>query len=287
MKKQKDAFVEQILAHPDDRSIRLVYADWLVEQDDPRAEFIRIQEEMASVPVYSDRYAELKPRRKELREKIDSDWQEKMGYVPAHLPMFTNLPESRPERWRLVEEFIELWYRPLQAGDGASEAELVDAEKQLGFRLPAALREWYALAGKREDVWSIQDTLLDPLALQVRQDQGALIFLIENQCCEVWGVRAKDLGLEDPPVHRFYEPARVSPALSTFAIQMLLYVVKFSGNIRALGGSGETMRACNCLAGLFTACTLFSTILVAEKRLVFAEVESIGLPECDSHNRSC
>src|SRR5262249_51344852 len=43
----------------------------------------------------------------------------------------------------------------------------------------------------------------------------------------------------------------------------------------------------NCLAGLFTTCTLFRTILVAEKRLVFAEVESIGPPECDSHKRNC
>ena len=49
----------------------------------------------------------------------------------------------------------------------------------------------------------------------------------------------------------------------------------------------NSKRGWYCLAGLFTACTLFRTILVAEKRPVFAEVEFPGLPECDSHHRSC
>src|SRR5262249_25519644 len=52
-------------------------------------------------------------------------------------------------------------------------------------------------------------------------------------------------------------------------------------------GIDDAMNKGNCLAGLFTTCTLFRTILVAEKRLVFAEVESIGPPECDSHKRNC
>ena len=32
-----------VLAQPEDEAVRLVYADWLEEQGDPRAEFIRLQ----------------------------------------------------------------------------------------------------------------------------------------------------------------------------------------------------------------------------------------------------
>ncbi len=41
------AFLEDIVAHPDDDAPRLVYADWLEDQDDPagraRADLIRVQ----------------------------------------------------------------------------------------------------------------------------------------------------------------------------------------------------------------------------------------------------
>src|SRR5262249_59809421 len=40
----------------------------------------------------------------------------------TYFPLFTKLPEGRVERWRLVEEFIDTWYRPLRASDGVSEA---------------------------------------------------------------------------------------------------------------------------------------------------------------------
>ncbi len=42
-----DPFLRAVLAHPDDDQPRLVYADWLDEQGDPRGEFIRLQVELA------------------------------------------------------------------------------------------------------------------------------------------------------------------------------------------------------------------------------------------------
>jgi uncharacterized protein (TIGR02996 family) len=44
-----------------DRNARLVYADWLEERGDERAELIRVEEEMRLLPFYADRYWELKP----------------------------------------------------------------------------------------------------------------------------------------------------------------------------------------------------------------------------------
>jgi uncharacterized protein (TIGR02996 family) len=37
------AFQRAILASPSDTTLKLVYADWLQERDDPRAEFVRLQ----------------------------------------------------------------------------------------------------------------------------------------------------------------------------------------------------------------------------------------------------
>jgi uncharacterized protein (TIGR02996 family) len=42
-------FVDAILAEPSDDAPRLIYADWLEERGDPRAEFIRVQVEMATL----------------------------------------------------------------------------------------------------------------------------------------------------------------------------------------------------------------------------------------------
>jgi uncharacterized protein (TIGR02996 family) len=230
---EEEGFLQSIQAHPGDAALRLVYADWLEERGDVRGEFIRVQEEMNALPAHSDRHAELKPRRNELREQIDAAWREKLGYVPRHRPLFTHLPERRVERWRLVEEFIDTWYKPLKPGDGVSEEVLRETEERLGFRLPAALREWHALAGKRKEVWSNQDHLLEIQYLNrensMSSRQDAFIFYVENQTCELWGIRKKDFGLEDPPVYRFLEPARVSPSVSIFAIQVLLYEAKWRG----------------------------------------------------------
>jgi uncharacterized protein (TIGR02996 family) len=232
----KDPFLPQVRATPDDTALRLVYADWLEEQGDPRGELIRLETRLSSLAPSGDEYVQLKPRRDELRSQVDKKWLRAMGYVPRHRPLFGRLPRRRVERWRLVEEFIEVWYRPLQAGDRFSEEELAAAEARLGLRLPAALREWYALAGKRKDVWSKQDWLQAPHELKVDEQHDALIFRYENQNCETWGIRARDLERDDPPVFELYNPGRSSPTTTAFAILVLLYEAKFAPGVVAAGG---------------------------------------------------
>ncbi len=43
MQTEADAFLKRILAYPDDDGPRLIFADWLDEQGDPRGAFIRVQ----------------------------------------------------------------------------------------------------------------------------------------------------------------------------------------------------------------------------------------------------
>jgi uncharacterized protein (TIGR02996 family) len=232
----EEAFRAACQSAPDDDPARLVYTDWLDEQGDPRGEFIRVQAEMVRLPPYSAGYVDRKPRRAELRQQIDATWLRTMGYVPKHQPLFSRLPDRATERWRLVEEFIEVWHRPLEQGDGCSEEELADAESRLGLRLPRALRDWYRLAGKRSDVWSRQDSLPLPEQLRLDNESDTLVIRWENQACEKWGIRASDLGRDDPPIVEVGAGVESSPTTTAFAIQVMLCEAKFGENVVWAGG---------------------------------------------------
>jgi uncharacterized protein (TIGR02996 family) len=63
----QEAFLQAIRAEPDDDAHRLVYADWLDENGDPdRAEFIRVQCELARCPEGAERRSALAARAAEL-----------------------------------------------------------------------------------------------------------------------------------------------------------------------------------------------------------------------------
>jgi uncharacterized protein (TIGR02996 family) len=53
---EQDAFLKEILANPADREVRLVFADWLEENGDPRGELIRLQIQLEEMkPGYVER----------------------------------------------------------------------------------------------------------------------------------------------------------------------------------------------------------------------------------------
>ena len=117
-----------------------------------------------------------------------------------HRPMFGKLPPSPADRWRLVEEFIDVWYGAIQPA-GFSNAELDAAEKKRGFRFPRELRRWYQLAGRRYDVWchTLGMYFIEPDALLVNGEY--LIFLMDDfEGAICWGIRLQDLDQEDPPI---------------------------------------------------------------------------------------
>lgn len=138
---------------------------------------------------------------------------------------------NRQDRWSLFKDFVAEWYAPLRDGDGYSAEELDAAERRLGVALPVALREWYMLAGRREDITARQNFLVSTEDLAVEKDSGLLEFLSENQQVVMWGLRPADLVLADPPVWldasglyttRRRELIRENDTLSEFALQMAL-----------------------------------------------------------------
>lgn len=141
-------------------------------------------------------------------------------------------------RWRRHVGFVRKWFAtPLGPGDGLGR-EVVDvAERRLGVRLPAALREAYLLLGARDDVIGAyrnrsrrhDPRLLPPAALELDEHEGARL-LVFNFGAQDQGPRAIPLGTDpDPPAliwpedlsSEGYRP--IGEGFSAFLLAQLLY----------------------------------------------------------------
>jgi uncharacterized protein (TIGR02996 family) len=69
-----EAFLQDILAHPEDDTPRLIYADWLEEQDDPRGRYLRGEVELARLDFQDEACAALEAELQGLRSDIDAGW---------------------------------------------------------------------------------------------------------------------------------------------------------------------------------------------------------------------
>lgn len=110
---------------------------------------------------------------------------------------------ARADAWAFIRDFAAAWSTPLSPTDGFSSADVQRAEDRLGLRLPAALREAYALFGRRRDLVAQQNPMLEPDELLLDPSGDLLVFRSENQGCAGWGVALADLSREDPPVALF------------------------------------------------------------------------------------
>jgi uncharacterized protein (TIGR02996 family) len=70
----RDGFLQEIREAPDDEAHRLIFADWLEEQDDPRGELMRLQCELARWVPDLERRDELYSRCNHLIERHRDEW---------------------------------------------------------------------------------------------------------------------------------------------------------------------------------------------------------------------
>ncbi|WP_262403276.1 hypothetical protein [Actinomadura sp. CNU-125] len=142
---------------------------------------------------------------------------------------------DRDGAWAFVRRFAREWRTPLVPGDGCEASELARAEGRLGLALPAAMREAYALFGRRADLTSRQDRLLAPEKLRV--DDGMLVYRVENQHVVEWGVPLSRLADDDPPVcFRGYEGRRnYLERFSLACVEMVMSESVLAADERHLG----------------------------------------------------
>jgi uncharacterized protein (TIGR02996 family) len=76
------AFLTAIREDSDGDTPRLIYADWLEERGDPRAEFLRVECLLASLPLRDNQYTRLKGRLRSMAARVDQDWVGLVSRVP-------------------------------------------------------------------------------------------------------------------------------------------------------------------------------------------------------------
>lgn len=134
-----EEFVAAIVADPDDRATRAVYADWLEQRGDRRAELVRLESELWREPLDLVRFRSVLVRRNELRAGCDPHWVARIARPSlteirrrvGHLATLD--PECRAEsashhRYRLNP--------PLD------EAQIAAVEHRIGCRLPEQYRRF-------------------------------------------------------------------------------------------------------------------------------------------------
>lgn len=107
------AFLRACRARPDDDTPRLVLADWLEEQGDPRGEFLRIQVERARLPAWDPRQAALARREASLLGESQLAW---LG------PLARHTRQHRFHRGFLVLELDETMPRSDRTLEAAPES---------------------------------------------------------------------------------------------------------------------------------------------------------------------
>src|SRR5262245_5430925 len=78
-----DPFLRAIVADPGDDTTRLVYADWLDEQDDPRGVFLRLEVALAAVAPLDAGRGPLQARFLEAAAGIHAAWLSAVSRVPV------------------------------------------------------------------------------------------------------------------------------------------------------------------------------------------------------------
>ena len=130
------AFLQAILADPDDDAPRLVYADWLEERGDPRAEFIRAQCAANGLPFGDPERARLRKRAGALLARHEAEW---VGDVPRYA-----------RSWRFRRGFVEQVTADAANCPGLfdlapirslkARVKLPDLRSMLASRIPGRLR---------------------------------------------------------------------------------------------------------------------------------------------------
>lgn len=124
-------------------------------------------------------------------------------------------------------------YPPLAPGHGYDEAEVAEAEARLGLRLPRVLREFYLLAGRREDVTRRWTQPVPPGFLAVADH--ALVVTDHDPNFPLSGLLVGELGHDDPSVVHAEGPERPlawapdHERLSTWFVSMLYWVAVHGG----------------------------------------------------------
>ncbi|OWK38650.1 TIGR02996 domain-containing protein [Fimbriiglobus ruber] len=103
-------FLNRLAAFPADKTTRLVYADWLDEQNDPacaaKAAFLRVTCQLLRMPRKSKGMKQLKKRRQALAATLPTDWLAVVSHLPVENCRSRREPSGQSTRISLDFEFV-------------------------------------------------------------------------------------------------------------------------------------------------------------------------------------
>lgn len=163
------AFIRAIREQPDDETARLVYADWLDERSDPRAEYLRAEATWVALRPSDEQYRTLYRRASRLAAPLDPEWFAAVGRMGILVGRaWEALPiELKPET-PLVPNRLQIWKEtvaPLRAlfAEGFGSEEVA-----LRFCLPADFMAFQCVVDKHR--WDYSgETLLEVAEEHVRE----------------------------------------------------------------------------------------------------------------------
>jgi uncharacterized protein (TIGR02996 family) len=152
----EDAFIAAILESPCDPSPRLVYADWLEERGDPRAEFLRIELTLFDLSQ-REAHVALKARMRELLPALHPEWVALVRLLPLDPLDELRMVLPPPKRllhatgnWAEVEETLGLTlpsdYKAFISSYGSGTAGCIEILSPFGFT-PDVRDRWVTWAG--------------------------------------------------------------------------------------------------------------------------------------------
>ncbi len=82
-----ETLLREIYDKPREETAWLVYADWLEEQGDPRAEYIRLHLELGRLSAQDSRLTELQHRRARLLEEHQAEWAPFLSHLQGRMAL--------------------------------------------------------------------------------------------------------------------------------------------------------------------------------------------------------
>jgi uncharacterized protein (TIGR02996 family) len=126
---QDEAFLADIEANPSEPALRLIYADWLTEQGDPRGAYLRAEAELASASGNGTPRRKLQARLKKMRAGLNPDWLARIERTAIENcePRFAFRCPKRWESLRLTGDnnvrFCEECQKPVFHCDTVAQAQ--------------------------------------------------------------------------------------------------------------------------------------------------------------------
>ncbi len=149
------------------------------------------------------------------------------------------------ERFRAIVE--PLFGRPFTGADGIPEADLDAIQSRCGYELPEALQDFYAVAGRFDQITESHNRFYAPGSLS--RIDGKRVFCEENQVVVFWGYDEDQGWGTDPPIYQGVNSDEIewyveADRCSDFLAGMIYWQALFGGlpHFR-FGNAPETVRA--------------------------------------------